>query len=185
MSSEGSSDSEAASIPPPTDLAAYATRLQSAIVPPTRIAAALPLGSDLAYQRTLDRNAAKQLDAVSNRIRGIIDKLVIYAGGAGKGKARADDLLDGRDYRALVGDVLDQLLENADTCLDEFAGRNKAPAIDIKLPAKPTQPRRLSQALLHATNLPKPQLQFKTPPDNTPLTAPYVPPPPPQPSTVY
>ncbi|CAE6449838.1 hypothetical protein ACGC1H_005580 [Rhizoctonia solani] len=182
MSSEGSSDSEAAPIPPPTDLAAYTARLQSAIIPPTRIAASLALGNDLAYQRTLDRNAAKQLDAVSKRVRGIVDKLVAYAGGADKGKARADDLLDGRDYRALVGDVLDQLLENADVCLDEFAGRNKAPAIDIKLPAKSTQPRRLAQALLHATNLPKPQLQFKTPPDNTPLTAPYVPPPHPNPA---
>ncbi|CAE6458731.1 unnamed protein product [Rhizoctonia solani] len=182
MSSEGSSDSEAAPIPPPTDLPAYTARLQSTIIPPTRIAAALPLGNDLAYKRTLDRNAAKQLDAVSKRIRGIVDKLVIYTGGPDKGKARADDLLDGRDYRALVGDVLDQLLENADVCLDEFAGRNKAPAIDIKVPVKPTQPRRLSQALLHATNLPKPQLKFKTPPDNTPLTAPYAPPPHPNPA---
>ncbi|CAE6445144.1 unnamed protein product [Rhizoctonia solani] len=182
MSSEGSSESEVAPIPPPTDLVAYTARLQAAIIPPTRIASSLALGSDLAYQRTLDRNTAKQLDAVSKRVRGIVDKLVAYAGGADKGKARADDLLDGHDYRALVGDVLDQLLENADVCLDEFAGRNKAPAIDIKAPVKPTQPRRLSQALLHATNLPKPQLQFKTPPDNTPLTAPYVPPPHPNPA---
>ncbi|CAE7139828.1 unnamed protein product, partial [Rhizoctonia solani] len=139
MSSEQSSDSEAAPIPPPTDLAAYTARLQSAIIPPTRIASSLAFGNDLAYQRTLDRNAAKQLDAVSKRIRGLVDRLVVYAGGTDKGKARADDLLDGRDYRALVGDVLDQLLENADVCLDEFAGRNKAPAIDIKVPAKPTQ----------------------------------------------
>ncbi|KAF8713286.1 hypothetical protein RHS03_00958, partial [Rhizoctonia solani] len=182
MSSGGSSDSEAAPIPPPTDLEAYTARLQSSIIPPTRIAAKLPLGSDLAYQRTLHRNAAKQLDAVSKRIRGIVDKLVTYANGPDKGKARADDLLDRRDYRALVGDVLDQLLENADVCLDEFAGRNKAPAIDIKLPAKPSQPRRLSQALLHATNLPKPQLKFKTPPDNTPFTGLYVPPPHPNPA---
>ncbi|CAE6390775.1 unnamed protein product [Rhizoctonia solani] len=182
MSSEQSSDSEAAPIPPPTELVAYTTRLQSAIIPPTRIAAKLPFGSDLAYQRTLDRNTAKQLDAVSKRIRGLVDKLVTYAGVPDKGKARADDLLDGRDYRALVGDVLDQLLENADVCLDEFAGRNKAPAIDIKVPAKPSQPRRLSQALLHATNLPKPQLKFKTPPDNTPLTTTYVPPPHPNPA---
>ncbi|CAE7139825.1 unnamed protein product [Rhizoctonia solani] len=182
MSSEQSSDSEAAPIPPPTDLAAYTARLQSAIIPPTRIASSLAFGNDLAYQRTLDRNAAKQLDAVSKRIRGLVDRLVVYAGGTDKGKARADDLLDGRDYRALVGDVLDQLLENADVCLDEFAGRNKAPAIDIKVPAKPTQPRRLSQALLHATNLPKPQLKFKTPPDNTPLISPYIPPPHPNPA---
>ncbi|QRW20152.1 3'-5' exonuclease [Rhizoctonia solani] len=182
MSSGGSSDSEAAPIPAPTDLEAYTARLQSSIIPPTRIAAKLPLGSDLAYQRTLHRNAAKQLDAVSKRIRGIVDKLVTYANGPDKGKARADDLLDRRDYRALVGDVLDQLLENADVCLDEFAGRNKAPAIDIKLPAKPSQPRRLSQALLHATNLPKPQLKFKTPPDNTPFTGLYVPPPHPNPA---
>ncbi|CAE6460321.1 unnamed protein product [Rhizoctonia solani] len=182
MSSEGSSDSEVVPVPPPTDLEAYTARLQSAIIPPTRIAASLAYGNDLAYQRTLDRNAAKQLDAVSKRVRGIVDKLVVYAGGADKGKARADDLLDGRDYRALVGDILDQLLENADMCLDEFAGRNKAPAIDIKVPPKPTQPRRLSHALLHAANLPKPQLQFKTPPDNTPPTAPYVPPPHPNPA---
>ncbi|CEL62627.1 exosome complex exonuclease RRP6 [Rhizoctonia solani AG-1 IB] len=176
MSSQGSSDSEAAPIPPPTDLAAYTARLQSAIIPPTRIAAKLPFGSDLAYQRTLDRNTAKELDAVSKRIKGLVNKLVTYAGGPDKGKARADDLLEGRDYRALVGDVLDQLLENADVCLDQFAGRNKAPAIDIKVPVKPSQPRRLPQALLHAANLPKPQLKFKTPPDNAPLTTPYVPP---------
>jgi hypothetical protein len=114
MSSAQSSESEAAPVPSPTDLAAYSARLQAAIIPPTRIAGTLPLGGSLTYQRTLDRAAAKELDAVSGRILGLVDRLVRYAGGKGKGKALgADDLLEGRDYRALVGDVLDQLLENA------------------------------------------------------------------------
>ncbi|KAF8606994.1 hypothetical protein BDV93DRAFT_542586 [Ceratobasidium sp. AG-I] len=179
MATEQSSGSEAEPVPPPTELASYTARLQSAIIPPTRIAGALPLGSSLAYERTLDRAAAKELDAVSGRVLGLVDRLVQYAGGKGKGKALSiDDLLDSRGYRSVVGDVLDQLLENADVCLDEFAGRNKAPAIAVKAPAtKPTQPRRLAPSILHAVNLPKPQLKFRTPIDNTPLTSPYIPPP--------
>ncbi|KAG8774260.1 exosome nuclease subunit [Ceratobasidium sp. 428] len=183
MAGTDSSDSEAVPVPSPTDLAAYTARLQSAIIAPTRLASSLPLGSSLSYDRTLDRAAAKELDAVSSRILGLVDKLVQYAGGKGKGKAlSADDLMDGRGYRSVVGDVLDQLLENADTCLDEFAGRNKAPAVAIHVPApKPSQPRRLDPSLLHAAHLPKPQLMFRTPPDNTPLTSPYVPIPHPNP----
>ncbi|KAG9127111.1 exosome nuclease subunit [Ceratobasidium sp. 392] len=183
MAITDSSDSEAVPVPSPTDLTAYTARLQSAIIAPTRIASSLPLGSSLAYDRTLDRAAAKELDAVSSRILGLVDKLVHYAGGKGKGKAlSADDLMDGRSYRSVVGDVLDQLLENADTYLDEFAGRNKAPAIAVKVPApKPSQPRRLDPSLLHAAHLPKPQLKFCTPPDNTPLATPYVPVPHPNP----
>ncbi|KAG9088085.1 exosome nuclease subunit, partial [Ceratobasidium sp. UAMH 11750] len=69
-----------------------------------------------------------------------------------------------------------------DTCLDEFAGRNKAPAIAVNVPApKPSQPRRLDPSLLHAAHLPKPQLKFRTLPDNTPLATPYVPIPHPNP----
>ncbi|KAG9103839.1 exosome nuclease subunit [Ceratobasidium sp. 370] len=177
MAATESSDSEIVSVPSPTDLAAYTARLQSAIIAPTRLASSLPLGSSLAYERTLDRTTAKELDAVSGRILNLVDRLVGYAGGKGKGKAlSADDLLDGRSYRSVVGDVLDQLLENADTCLDEFAGRNKAPAIAVNVP-----PHRLDPSLLHAAHLPKPQLKFHTPPDNTPLTTPYVPIPHPNP----
>ncbi|KAG8743517.1 exosome nuclease subunit [Ceratobasidium sp. 414] len=183
MAATDSSDSEAVPVPSPTDLAAYTARLQSAIIAPTRLASSLPLGNSLAYERTLDRTAAKELDAVSGRILNLVDRLVQYAGGKGKGKAlSADDLMDGRSYRSAVGDALDQLLENADTCLDEFAGRNKAPAIAVNVPApKPPQPRRLDPSLLHAAHLPKPQLKFRTPPDNTPLTTPYVPIPHPNP----
>ncbi|QRW06491.1 3'-5' exonuclease [Ceratobasidium sp. AG-Ba] len=178
-----SSDSETVPVPSPTDLAAYTARLQSAIVAPTRLVSTLPTGSSLAYDRTLDRTAAKELDAVSNRILSLVDRIAQYAGGKGKGKAlSADDLIDGGGYKSLVSDVLDQLLENADTCLDEFSGKNKAPAIVVNEPAsKPSRPRRLDPSLLHAAHLPKPQLKFRVPPDNTPLTSPYVPPPHPDP----
>ena len=114
MATEQSSGSEAEPVPPPTELTSYTARLQSAIIPPTRIAGALPVGNSLAYERTLDRAAAKELDAVSGRVLGLVDRLVQYAGGKGKGKALSvDDLLDSRGYRNVVGDVLDQLLENA------------------------------------------------------------------------
>lgn len=117
MAAELSSGSEAEPVPPPTELASYTARLQSAILLPTRIAGALPGGSSLSYERTLDRAAAKELDAVSERVLGLVDRLVHYAGGKGKGKALSvDDLLDSRGYKSVVGDVLDHLLENAVSC---------------------------------------------------------------------
>ncbi|CCM05603.1 uncharacterized protein FIBRA_07831 [Fibroporia radiculosa] len=70
---------------------------------------------------------------------------------------------------------MDQLLERADICLDEFLGRSKPPAIAVN-PIQPVASKakksnapqgRLDPALQHASNLPKPQLQFRHKVDNS------------------
>ncbi|KAJ3559317.1 hypothetical protein NM688_g420 [Phlebia brevispora] len=158
----------------------YNTELQTAALKATRNAAFLP--SDLNFYRSLDRGLAKEVDTSSSRVLSLANRL-LYLVSTGqntssrvKGKARLEDDDDVTDnFRSLVVDSMDQLLERADICLDEFLGLSKPPAIEVN--AKPVRPKvtknsnavhgRLDPALQHASSLPKPQLRFKQKVDNS------------------
>ncbi|KAF9651576.1 hypothetical protein BDM02DRAFT_3110300 [Thelephora ganbajun] len=92
----------------------------------------------------------------------------------GKGKARLivdqDDVVD--DFDSVVVDVMDQLLERVDSCLDVIQGHNKAPVIPINPNPVETGTKtnasrgRLDPALQHASHITKPQLKFNHKPNN-------------------
>ncbi|KAF8959127.1 hypothetical protein BDZ97DRAFT_1906257 [Flammula alnicola] len=164
----------------------YNTRLQTSALAATRKAAALP--ADVAFHRSMDHEFAQGLDAFSERVLSMTNRLLSLVStvdqtqaSRGKGKGRLesqDDVVD--HFHSLVVDSMDQLLEKTDICLDEFLGKNKAPAIAINPPItsnntrskksaqKPaTEKGRIEPVIQHAAHLAKTQLQFKKKADNS------------------
>ncbi|KAF8315606.1 hypothetical protein DL93DRAFT_840172 [Clavulina sp. PMI_390] len=157
----------------PSTYDAYQSKLQLAALTATKRAFALP--KDIAFHRTLDKTFGTELDAISQRVFSLTDKLLRYATKSSKGKGRAilkteDDLLDG--FHMTVVDTVDHLYEKTDKILDGITGKNRAAAA-LEVPQATTStkmPRKagnLDPGLLHAAKLPKPQLKFKTPTDNS------------------
>ncbi|KAL7419844.1 exosome nuclease subunit [Cryptotrichosporon argae] len=168
----------------PEFLAHMTTLLDSA----TSAAGALPDRSDLSFHRSLDRSFAKSLDKTSGRVLKLADQLLGLAFEAEqnekekngkqsakvKGKQRQrledeDDVLD--RYRGAI-DVVDGLLEHADSQLDEVNGAKKKAAIDVKASAVAQAGKKLPgpfasnssylpRHLLLDEQMAKPQLSFK------------------------
>ncbi|KAJ7265982.1 hypothetical protein B0H12DRAFT_179215 [Mycena haematopus] len=161
---------------------AFNSNVQTAALNATRSAAGLP--ADIPFHRSMDPDLAEDLDAFSSRVLSLTNNilsLVVTAdtsqSGRRKGKAKLqtqDDVVD--DFHSLVVDVMDQLLERTDICLDEFLGRTKGPLVAINYDAPglrktakkiPAQRGQLDPAVQHAAHLVKPQLAFKNPVNNT------------------
>ncbi|KAJ3510409.1 hypothetical protein NLJ89_g4693 [Agrocybe chaxingu] len=164
-----------------TSFDAYNGRLQTAALTATRKAATLPV--DIVFHRSMDQSLAQDLDSLSKRVLSITNRLLGLASpvdqtqSKGKGKAKLeseDDVVD--NFHSAVVDTIDQLLEKTDICLDEFLGKNKAPAIPINPPITHNKPGakvlqkpsgKNEPVIQHAAHLIKPQLNFKKPPDNS------------------
>ncbi|KAJ7638309.1 ribonuclease H-like domain-containing protein [Roridomyces roridus] len=163
---------------PSSSFAQFNADAQENALKATRGAAGLP--QDIAFHRSIDPELADQLDAFSSRVLSLTNNLLALVATADplqsnrKGKAKLDsqeDVVD--DFHSLVVDSMDQLLERTDMCLDEFLGRNKPPQVAINYDApkaakrNPAPRGQLDPAIQHAFNLPKPQLSFKHPVNNS------------------
>lgn len=139
--------------------------LQTALLTPTTAAAALPDASDLAFERTLSRPLARQLDAESTRILALVSSVLAWSEGEKAGKE-----LDGEMIReGMYGDVVERvevLLERADDSIEKHLGTGKhkagvgaigAKAV-VEVPKNDKGP--LPSHLLHAPDLARPQLLF-------------------------
>ncbi|KAE9407816.1 hypothetical protein BT96DRAFT_954400 [Gymnopus androsaceus JB14] len=145
------------------------SQFQSTALKATRNSMLLP--SDINFHRTMDAEFSKDLDVFSSRVLSVANKLLNLAStadpsakGKGKGKLESeDDVVD--NFHSVVVDLMDQMMEKTDMSLDEFLGRNKAPAIAINMNAtmaKKTKAKgALDPVIQHASHLPKPQLKFK------------------------
>ncbi|WVQ85309.1 hypothetical protein IAT38_007474 [Cryptococcus sp. DSM 104549] len=186
------------SVPSPTTaFSDYLPHLTAALDKLTTHAAALPDKSDLGFHRTLDRQFGKKMDATSERVLKVTDRVLALIAasqeaatkGKGKGTGKVavrrkmedeDDVVDGFS-RSVVG-VVDGLLEDADSMFDELKGSKGKTAIAVnpRLAAKAGQKlpgpfaERLPQALFNDTTLAKPQLLFPDVVDNF-ITTPWVP----------
>ncbi|WVF70846.1 hypothetical protein IAT40_005640 [Kwoniella sp. CBS 6097] len=192
-------------VPSPTKaFASYLPHLTSALDSLTTHAAALPDKSDLSFHRTMDRTFARDLDSASDRLLKLTERLLSLVdhsqkGAIEKGKSKAkagtnkgtrrkledeDDVVDG--FRQGVVGVVDGLLEDADSCLDDLRGEKKKAAIAVKpslaaaagqkLPGPFTKPKeKLPLSIFHAADLPKPQLSFHDQVDNSPSSSPWKP----------
>ena len=123
------------------------------------------VAEDIDFLRTSNPAAARLLAEENSRLLGFAKKLLSSAA-SGTG-IQAPSLSDAdaveENWRGIV-DVIDNLLEKADACLDEYTGIIKKPAQeeeDLSL-TRGDIPSRAPKKL----NLPKPQLQFKNPPKN-------------------
>ncbi|KDN53450.1 hypothetical protein K437DRAFT_230739 [Tilletiaria anomala UBC 951] len=196
---------------PETALPAFLQTLQSALQPPTRHAAQLPNSADLTFHKTLDRPFGRSVDAESSRLLSLVERVrtwvaesapsasgpgrrgLLSAGHnriSGKGKqqqAVTDRSLDEDEFGNTMGDLIDHLLERADTCLDEYAGK-VVPKASTSISAISGERQmtgslqngknmgKLPRELLNASINPLPQTSFSTPPNNrsdVPWTRPF------------
>ncbi|POS81858.1 hypothetical protein EPUL_005495, partial [Erysiphe pulchra] len=98
------------------DFARLQTSVQSALVDTTRSATALA-AEDLPFHRTVDPALSSALDTQNARLLSLASRLL------GSATAHADNDVESNWTR--VVDVVDSLLERADTALDEFTGAVK------------------------------------------------------------
>lgn len=113
------------------DFDASQLRLQKAALASTRLSNALPGHDDMAFQRTLDRKFAKDVDVISKRVFSMTNQLLMFArgpaNGKGKGKdilADEEDLLEG--FHTNIVDIMDQLFEAA-----VRSSRKPLPGLDV------------------------------------------------------
>ncbi|KOS17597.1 Exosome complex exonuclease rrp6 [Escovopsis weberi] len=129
---------------------------------------------DLSFQRTVNPDAADQLDTKISRLLHLSTRLLQSSARACG--VKAPTLEDSEDvemsWNAVV-DVVDSVLEKADTALDEYTGliNKKEPTTDQA--SKSKKPKSSAKVIRNA-NIKKPQLDFEVPPNNFP-TGPWQP----------
>ncbi|KAF4548610.1 Exosome complex exonuclease rrp6-like protein [Elsinoe fawcettii] len=149
-----------------TDSAALLESISSSLLAVTRSANALA-AEDLDFYRSLDPSIGTKIDEQNARLLGLAERLL---GNAASGAEVVRPRLAGTDavdenWRGIV-DVLDSLLEKADTSLDEYSGAVKrlSPSRE-QTPTNTPRPSKIAQAL-KSQELLKPQLTFGTIPAN-------------------
>ncbi|KAI0423896.1 ribonuclease H-like domain-containing protein [Xylaria sp. FL1042] len=152
---------------PSQDFKSLQETIQTALVSTTRLANQIA-AEDLSFQRTSNPAVAEELDESSSRLLGLTSSLLQSAT---KGTDVAGPSLEDADdvdvHWSRIVDVLDNLLEKADTCLDEYTGaiKRKAPAADqYAAPAKKS--RYVLDQSIRRANVLKPQNAFELKPNN-------------------
>ena len=148
-------------------------RISSALVETTKTSG-LVANEDLAFQRSLNPAVAQQLDKQSARLLGLARGLAkVAVADTEVSPPQFEDVDSLEDNWRGVVDVVDNLLEKSDACLDEYTGVVKRPS--------PSEPENASGApisskkqrpdkLYRTQNIPKPQLLFAKAPSNKQTT---------------
>ncbi|KAL8915433.1 MAG: hypothetical protein Q9172_006868 [Xanthocarpia lactea] len=147
------------------------SQVSAALVKTTRTAGQVA-NEDLAFQRSIDPEVDRLLDRQNKRLLSLVRDLSKTATAGSETVPpplhNAESVDDG--WRGIV-DILDNLLEKADACLDEFTGvvkkltpgnQHPTPTLDAKKP--------LSKREYRYQNIPKPQRLFRTVPKNNETT---------------
>ncbi|KLO08654.1 hypothetical protein SCHPADRAFT_599955 [Schizopora paradoxa] len=155
----------------------YNEDIQTSVLLATKASTSLP--PDIPFHRSVNSDFGKLIDSTSdkalkltNRLLNLVSTSTPKSLSRGKGKLKLEDQADVADrFESLVVDALDHLLENADFCLDDVQGKNKArPTIPAAGPSTSQLPSknkaRLDPSLIHATHISKPQIKFSRPVDN-------------------
>ncbi|KAI0399454.1 ribonuclease H-like domain-containing protein [Xylaria palmicola] len=149
------------------DFKSFQESIQNALVSTTRQANQIA-AEDLGFQRTSNPAVAEELDDISSRFLALTSSLLKSATKATDVAAPSLEDADDVDVHwSRVVDVLDNLLEKADTCLDEYTGAIKRKAAPTEQPVVPAKKSRyaLDQSIRRA-NVLKPQNAFEIKPDN-------------------
>jgi hypothetical protein len=126
-------DCRAVAMDPSQDFKALREGVQAALVTVTRSVNGLA-SEDLHFQRTVHPPVARRLDQQTDRLLQLASGLLKSAGKlTGQQTSQLEDVDDIEIQWRPVVDVIDSLLEKADTCLDEYTGlvkRKDAPTYD-------------------------------------------------------
>ncbi|KAI9809628.1 MAG: hypothetical protein M1825_000060 [Sarcosagium campestre] len=152
---------------PQQDFASLQEEISSVLVSTTKTAGHIA-SEDLAFHRSLEPSIGHAMDRHSSRLLDLAGSLLrIAARSSDIDPPTVKDAEDVEDHWRGIVDVVDSLLEKADTCLDEYTGVIKRPSVSQKesAPAPKANSRRLDSSLRHQ-NIRKPQLDFHDKPDN-------------------
>ncbi|KXJ90193.1 ribonuclease H-like domain-containing protein [Microdochium bolleyi] len=156
------------------DFKAFQEKVQAALVAATRFANQIA-AEDLSFQKTSNPAVEEQLTETSERLLTLASSLLKSA--SRKTDLRAPNLEDADDidvHWTRVVDIVDNLLEKADTCLDDYTGlikRNNAPTEDANAASKKSSKTTTLDKGLRNANLLKPQEKFEVRADNSSATA--------------
>lgn len=144
-----------------------------ALVDTTRTAGQIS-NEDLAFHRSSNPSIAPLLEQQSSRLLGLARKITRSATSGTEVTAphivNADSVED--NWKSIV-DVVDNLLEKADACLDEYTGviRKLSPAREEQMKrAAPASAKQRPGKAYRTQNIAKPQLLFDTVPTNDETT---------------
>ncbi|KAI0533842.1 ribonuclease H-like domain-containing protein [Xylaria digitata] len=152
---------------PSHDFKSLQETIQNALVSTTRLANQIA-AEDLSFQRTSNPAVAEELDDTSSRLLALTSSLLQSATkGTNVPGPNLEDADDVDVHWSRIVDVLDNLLEKADTCLDEYTGAIKRKSAPVDQPAPPAKKSRyaLDQSIRRA-NVLKPQNAFELKPNN-------------------
>ncbi|PSN62482.1 hypothetical protein BS50DRAFT_120014 [Corynespora cassiicola Philippines] len=140
--------------------------IKTALVSTTRSAAAIS-AADLAFQRSLNPQVGTALDAQNARLLHLAQRLLENA--AASSDAVGPKLPDAEaidsNWKGVV-DVIDSLLEKADTSLDEYTGVVKRMSPGSEQAPATVTPRTTRASLAASKHIAKPQLLFDHVPRN-------------------
>ncbi|KAL8812176.1 MAG: hypothetical protein Q9223_000319 [Gallowayella weberi] len=145
--------------------------VSSALVKTTRTAGQIA-SEDLPFQRSINPEFDRLLDQQNKRLLSLVRALnktaTARSGSVPPKLHNLESVEDG--WRGMV-DIVDNLLEKADACLDEFTGAVKKLTPNYQNEAPPADPKRpLSRREYRSQNLPKPQQFFRKVPKNDETT---------------
>ncbi|KAH8903231.1 hypothetical protein BR93DRAFT_931255 [Coniochaeta sp. PMI_546] len=151
------------------DFKSLQDKIQGALVATTRSANGLA-SEDLSFLRTVDPSVASKLDDNTARLIRLSEELLKSAGKFVGQQAPSIEDADDIDisWRGVV-DVIDTLLEKADTCLDEYTGlikRKDAPTPEAGRATKKPKPTSQLDWSMKRANIIKPQNAFERKVDN-------------------
>ena len=143
--------------------------ISSALVETTRTAGQIA-GEDLAFHRSSNPEITPLLEEQNTRLLNLAQNLVrIAATGTDVSAPRLQDADSiEENWRGIV-DVIDNLLEKADACLDEYTGviKRLAPSEEFQSSESITPAKKpLPSKSYRDQNIPKPQLLFNRTPTN-------------------
>ncbi|PYH89449.1 exosome complex exonuclease Rrp6 [Aspergillus ellipticus CBS 707.79] len=154
------------------DFPPFQQRVQSSLMEVTRTAGQLS-AQDLDFHRSSNAEVSDSLDEQSHRLLSLTSSILKAATtGTDVSAPTLDDEDSIEDNWRGVVDVIDALLEKADACLDEFTGviKKLSPSQQDQAAAKASKktPAKFPTVYDYGpSKIPKPQLLFEHPADNT------------------
>ncbi|KAF8423841.1 ribonuclease H-like domain-containing protein [Tirmania nivea] len=153
---------------PDTPFSTFQNEASAALVDVTKTAVGLA-AEDLPFHRSFDSALASSLDRCNTTILGLVNSLLRNAtAGTDLDTPKLEDVEDIETNWKDVIEVVDFLLERADTCLDEYTGAIKQKNPEVGPNARPDDSHRRKTTkpgaanMFKNRNLAKPQLGFKT-----------------------
>ena len=152
------------------DFAPFQEQMTSALVNTTRTTGQI-IAQDLAFQRSFDPNLSTSLDEKSGRLLNLTSSILkIATSGTDLNAPILKDEESVEDNWRGVVDIIDELLEKADACLDEFTGIIKKISPDENergLAARKRADAQFPSVYDNRSKIPKPQSFFDHRPDNS------------------